>query len=562
VKGLDVRTISLLLACLTLAGCGAAQPPPPKPKEKVKAEPLRIVPDKPSGVALLDPDAARTKAAGAGPLEVIAAEFLSEGDRLGSFVEVPEAACALVIARGSASVVDVDLFAYEDDGASFAVDESTDARPAILICPPHPRRLYVSARVVSGAGLVGLGVQSVPVNVAPAIERVAGARGRSGGETGRLESWPGLEAKLITHRTFLGGRWEDVRRAAVPVAPRAASRVSVSIEAGRCVDVFVSPSDEIGSLEVVAEDTSGRILARGRDRGRDRSLVVCSATALEMSVAIRPRASTGLVAVVASRSAQGASAVLDPATRAEYLTETRELAETRAALEKDLAGKGFAPAKLVTTSNAKLGTRAGTNVDLPAGCARIDVIAGKPLADVGASLWNDRGVLLAEGRGGASLTLFSCGAGGPARVDVEALAHPGPYAIELRKDGSSPASLVAHPTAAAHLLALLDAGSARISAADAASTQVLALEAGTRKTVPLDVPAKACVEVVAALDRGGSGLDLRVADASTGESTVSRGRFVVTERFCAPSAGAKGTAEIRLLTGKADALVLLRPLAP
>jgi len=552
----------VLLATLS-ASCGAA--PTTKSQGKpatAKPEPVRVKGEKPEARALLEPDAKRTKEAGAGPLEVVSTEFLSEGDRVGAFIEVPLDACALVMARGSASVVDVDLFAYEDDGASFAVDESTDARPAILICPPHPRRLYVAARVVSGTGLVGLGVQKVPPDALAAVEQVAGARGRSGGETGRLEAWPGLEAKLIAHRGFLGGRWEEVRRAALPAAPRAASRFSVPVEADRCLDVFVSPSEEIGSLEVVAEDASGRIVARGKDRGRDRSIVVCSAVSMELSIALRPRASTGLVAVVASRSTPGAAAAIEPAARAEYLTETRELAAARTALERDLASKGFAAPKTIATGAAKLGSRATANLDLPAGCARIDVVAGKPLLDVGASLWNDRGALLGEGRGGGSVTLFSCGPGGAARVDVEALGHPGPYAIELRKDGASPAPLVAHPLASARLLSVLDAGGARVSAASAASAQVLALEAGARATLPFDVPAQGCVEVLAALDRGGTGLDLRLANASTGENTVTRGRFVVTDRICAPAAGAKASAELRLTTGKGDALVLVRPLSP
>jgi hypothetical protein len=197
-------------------------------------------------------------------------------------------------------------------------------------------------------------------------------------------------------------------------------------------------------------------------------------------------------------------------------------------------------------------------VDVPAGCSRIDVIAGKPLADVSAALWDERGVLLAEGRAGAGVTLFVCGAGGAARVDVEALSRPGPYAVELRKDKLAPPLLVAHPWAAGRLLAALDAGGGRASAASAEGAVHLALDASTRSTVPFDVPAKACVEVLAALDRVGTGLDMRLADASTGENTVTRGRFVVADRRCASDAPMKGIAEFRLSAGKADALVLTR----
>ncbi|MBK9266685.1 MAG: hypothetical protein IPM54_43720 [Polyangiaceae bacterium] len=545
-----------VFVALVCTSCGAAVKPARSPKETK----IKILPEHADAEALLVTDAARAREAGAGPLEVVSSTYLSEGDRTGAFISIPDESCALVIARGSASVVDVDLFAYEDDGATFGVDESSDARPAVLICPPHPRRLFVSARVVSGGGLVGIGVQALPPAATSAVEKVAGTRGRSGGETGRLEAWPGLEAKLLAHRAWLGGAWEDVRRAALPVAPRAATRMTVPLEPDRCLDVFVSPGEEVGSLEVVAEDAAGRIVARGRDRGRDRALVLCSASSAEISIAVRPRASTGVVAVVASRSRLGAAGFIEPCARAEYVTEPRELSEARADLDKRLVDKGYGAAKLVTTAAAKLGSRTPIAVDLPAGCSRLDVIAGKPLADVGAALWDERGVLLAEGRGGAGVTLFACGAGGPARIDVEAYSRPGPYAIELRKDKLAPPLLVAHPWAASRLLAVLDAGGVRASAASAAGSVHLSLDASSRATLPIDVPAKACVEVVAALDRVGAGLDMRLADASTGENTVTRGRFVVADRRCASDVPAKAIAEFRLSAGKADALVFMRTL--
>lgn len=559
-KGLAKYLAATFVACWpVLHGCGSGVPV--KHQNAQRDPPLRVLPDRVDAESLLIADASRVREAGAGPLQVAASEYLSEGDRTGAFVSIPEKACALVLARGSASVVDVDLFAYEDDGSTFGVDESSDADPAILICPPHPKRLFVSARVVSGGGLVGIGVQPVPPEVMTAVEEVVGTRGRSGGETGRLESWPGLEAKLIEHRAWLGGSWEDVRRAALPVAPRAPTRLTVAIEGDRCVDVFVSPGEEVGSLEVVAEDASGRIIARGKERGRERALVICSAISTEISIAVRPRVSTGIVAIVASRSRPGTAAAIEPGARAEFVTETRELADVRAALEKRLVDKGYGAAKQLTTGKANLGSRSPLAFDLPAGCSRIDVIAGKPLADVGATLWDDKGILLAEGRGGAGVSLFSCGAGGPARIDVEAFSRPGPYAIELRKDKLAPTALVNHPWAASRLLGVLDGGGTRVSVAAAESAVHVTLDASVRSNVPFDIPAKGCVEVIAALDRLGVGIDMRLVDAMTGENTVTRGRFVVMERRCAADAAVKAIAEFRLSSGKADALVLTRAVA-
>jgi hypothetical protein len=133
--------------------------------------------------------------------------------------------------------------------------------------------------------------------------------------------------------------------------------------------------------------------------------------------------------------------------------------------------------------------------------------------------------------------------------------------MELRKDKLAPAVLVNHPWAAARLLGVLDAGGTGASAVDAESAVHLALDSGARSNVPFDIPAKACVEVIAALDRAGVGLDMRLVDATTGENTVTRGRFVVMERRCAGDAAVKAIAEFRLSSGKADALVLTRTLA-
>jgi hypothetical protein len=68
--------------------------------------------------------------------------------------------CALV-ARGAESVEDIDLLAYGDDGTVLGSDEAPNKKPALLVCPPHPRRLFVVARVAAGHGLVGVGALRV-----------------------------------------------------------------------------------------------------------------------------------------------------------------------------------------------------------------------------------------------------------------------------------------------------------------------------------------------------------------------------------------------------------------
>lgn len=551
---------ALLIAAASM-GCGSAPSNANAPASSKPSGPaaLRVSSDKVDGKLWLAPDAARATVAGAGALHVLGADIASEGDRVGAFVDVPERECVVFIARTSPTIADVDLFAYEDDGSAFATDESPDADATLLVCPPHPKRLYVVARVMSGTGFLSVGAQSVPAEAADKVAQATGARGRPGQDSGRLDAWPGLEAKIREHRAAVGSRWEDVRRVALPVGPRAASRVSVGIDAGRCADILVVPSDEVASLEVLAEDATGRIFARGREQGRDRALTLCSAEAAQVSVAVRPRASQGLVAVVIGRSQVGAEAELTPSARIDHVTQTLDLTAARKSHEKALAARvTYGPAKMVATGAARTGSRSTVPIELPAGCARVDVVAGKPLADMLAELWDERGSLLGDARGGAVATLFACGAGGAARLDVEALGRPGPFAVELRKDKTAPAALVAHPVAAGRLLARMNAGSAAASAADAAAAQVVALDSAALKRLPLPVPANACVEVIAALDAGGSGVDLRLVNPATDESTLTRARHVVADRLCAGALAIAGAAEVRLAAGKVDALVLIR----
>jgi hypothetical protein len=550
-------SFALVVSCSGTPGDGTpAKAPPTGPKT------LAVTGGRLDGQLLLAADAALAVAAGAGPLKVVGADIASEGDRVGGFVEVPAEECLVAYARPSPTIGDVDLFAYEDDGSPFSTDESPNQGGTILVCPPHPRRLYVVARVMAGTGLLTVGVQSVPAAKAEAVAVAVRARGRPGEDTGRLDAWPGLESKIREHRTAVGGRWEDVRRIALPVTPHASSRISITLDPNRCADVLLAPSEEIGSLDAVVEDARGRVIARMREKGSDRSAVVCTTERAEISVAMRPRASQGLVAVVIGRSALGAGAEVAQSIFADHVTQPLELAEARAALERGLGARGYPAPKVAGSAAARTGQRTSVTVDLPAGCARLDIVAGKPLGSFRAELWDDQSALVTQVYGGTGGTFFACGKGGVWRTDIEALDAPGPFAVEIRKEKTAPPGLVAHPFAAARLLGRLHAAGGPADASSAQAAQVVALDAAALRTIPFAIPAGACVEVVAAIDPGGQGLDLRIIDGTTSETSLVRGATVASERACAGSAPKSAKAELRLSAGKTDALVLMHPLPP
>lgn len=542
---------ALAAALVAASGC---HPPAP-----CKAQPRAPVVLPAAGDAeateLLQPLAKLARDKGASDLSVVASALGSEGDRAGGFVAVPKDRCMLFFARGSTGVGDVDLFTFHDDGSPLVTDESASDQAAVLLCPPAPDRVYASARIASGSGLVALGAQEVDKTVAEAAARAIGARA-PGGETGRLESWPGLEAKIVSHRRALGSVWEDVRRFAAPVDARAPTRTTITIEAGRCMDVLVVPSDEVANIELVAETEDGRIAARGLSEGRDRSLVLCSERGDVVTIAARPRASAGMAAFVIARSREGASSELARLQRIERITQSLPVDGARAALAKMLDA-GWGKGKTVGAGQAKVGSRSSVPLRLAKGCSRVDVIAGSPLGPVSAALWDADGKLLAESSGSLRATLYACGPARDVRVDVESRGRIGPFGVDLRQWTDPTGEMMKLPLAAARLLERI-VGSADSAPDVARGANGVDLVAGRLHTSSFIIPANACTDVFAALDDSGSGLEVRLVDEASGEDMIGRSRFVASQRLCAGASPRKARLELRVDVGPAKALVLIR----
>ena len=192
--------LAVALALSSLGGCG------PLLGGGKASEPGRFgkIEGQPDAQRWLGPDAARAREAGATDSEVVAVEAGAPGDRIAGLIEVPGDACVLLLARAAESVEDVDLFAYGDDGTVLGSDEAPDKKPALLVCPPHPRRIYVVARVASGHGLVAVGAQRVRPSDAAKIDKLLDARGRPNEAASRLGTWPSLEERIAEHRRRIG----------------------------------------------------------------------------------------------------------------------------------------------------------------------------------------------------------------------------------------------------------------------------------------------------------------------------------------------------------------------
>jgi hypothetical protein len=544
------RVGSLSLALV--AGCAGRTGTPAQPAADRPLEAPRVTPGPLEARPLLGDLPAKASRFGAGPLAIVASGPMSEGERVGAFVDIPKDTCLLTYARSSASLEDIDLAAFAEEGNPVAVDEGPDPKPTLLICPSKPDRIYVAAHAATGEGLCVIAAQLVPREHADSVGRAVNAHG----STPRTpESWPGLDDQVRTHRSAIGGTWEEQRRVAVGVDSRAPSSVALSIEAGGCVDVFVVPDDDVAVLDVDVFDGDGRVVARAKDTTNVRSLTVCSQLAVAGSIQIRPHVGRGLVAVVIAKAKGDSAREMSTRPDVAWVASGQPLETTRATRERSLVKAGYGAAVSTQNGQLQLGRRATLPVDLGAAnaCARVDVVAGAPLALVEASVWDDAGSLLASGDGADGAVLFACGKG-KARVDLGTRGRPGPFSLLVRPEKWKDVAFAAHPLAASRMLAR-SVGASAHEGKPGAVRHVL-LEQAKRSTHDANIAPHQCLQVAVGVEGEGTGLEVRMFDAVSGEELDrSHGQLSASVRACSANAARSLRIEARATAGKLDAVI-------
>jgi hypothetical protein len=494
---------------------------------------------------------------GAGPLAIVASGPMSEGERVGAFVEIPKDSCLLAYARAAASLEDIDLAAFGEEGNPVAVDEGPDPKPTLLVCPSRPDRLWVAAHAAAGEGLCVIAAQLVPRERADAVGRAVNAHGA---KPRSPETWPGLEEQILAHRTAIGGKWEELRRVAVAVDARAPSAVPVVIEEGGCVDALVVPDDDVAVLDVDVFDGEGRVVARARDTSPSRSVTICSQTAVSGSLQVRPHVGRGLVAVVLGKAKGDGARELSMRPEVAWVSAPLPLDAMRGARERALARAGYGPAASAKTGQLQLGRRVTVPVDLSLPCARIDVVAGAPLAQVEAAAWDDSGALLGTGDGADGAVVFAC-AKPRARVDLGARGRPGPYAVLVRPERWSDASFKAYPLAASRMLARAS-GAEGVHAGKPGAVRHAVLEPARRHVQGANLAANQCLQVALGVEGEGTGVEVRLFDAVSGdELDRSHGQTSASVRACSEDAPRSLRVEARATAGRLDAVIGERILA-
>jgi hypothetical protein len=546
---------SFVLGVALLAGCGG-----PSPGSAARGQPrFGKVDEKPDARAWLDKKAS-------GDSEVLVVEGGVAGDRVTSLLEVPETDCAIAIARATPSIDDVDLFAYGEDGAMLGSDEGSDRAPALLVCPPHPRRIMLIARIAAGHGLVAIGAQRVALKDAERAAAAYGVRYSPGEIARRMTVWPGLDERLEQHRRAIGGAWVDVRRVAVPLDARTPTRVSASVDAERCLDVLIAPSDEVAALDVVVLDEDGRIVGRTENTGRDRSVVVCSPTPASITLELRPHAGIGLAVVMMSRSREGSEQQIDATVQRLDLFASGNVAEERKKLAAALARHGYEAGRVVASGTLPLGSRSSFALDVPKGCVRFDWVSGAPLRGVDAWLYGVDGALLAADRGPAP-RLFRCGDAARVRFDAEALSRPGPFSLELRQERGTPALLDKYPLAASRLLGRMFERGVISNARRVGAVYAHDLTSTALARQDLILPVGRCLEVTLAAGPGGESPELRLVRRDGTEVASARGAHTASVRACALSGGPTNaepdvTVEMRLQAGASTGLLTAHQVDP
>lgn len=555
------RALGALVGVLLAVGCGrAAVPPAPAqpaaPKSTVTL-PLQLLHDRPDGQSLLREASLQATTAGVLPLQVLAAGPVAASDHVGGFVAVSPESCLLAVARASSEIDDLDVLVFDDEGATVAADQSIGPKAAVLVCPPHARRLYVSARVASGQGFAAVGVQVVPPDEAAVVAQHTGARTDTGRLSSSASAWPGFEARIDERRQALRGRWQEIRRSAAPVTPRAWTYVSGALPANRCLDILLWPDEEAGYLDVTVLDESGRHLQRASGLGRERSAVVCSPIDTTITIGVRPHTGYGLVAISMAQSEPGAELELAQQPDVRVVGPMEELDAVRTRLHTRLTTAGYQSPLALGRGQLTAGVMQTVPVQLPQGCSRLDVLVGKPLIGVRAWLWNDSDQQIATAAGGERATLFGCVTRRTqAQLQIQGNGRPGPYVVEMRREQTAASNDVKQLSlAASRMLQRSEATNHESGLRGFGSIHRLRLDENTRATLPLRVPVRRCQDVVVAADAGAVGLQLRVVrDDDGAELTTARGADVALVHVCATVEPIKAQLFVTVEAGRADAL--------
>jgi hypothetical protein len=553
------RTLAAVAAgALWVCGCVTLAHPDPHVQAATAPLPApRVAAGQLDAHKLLGELPERASRLGAGAPSLVTSAQAVDNGWVGGFVDVPQDACVLGYARGSSSIDDVDVAIYSEEGTALAVDEGRDVHPTVMMCAPHPDRVYLAAHVVEGEGLVAVGAQLVPKERAVIVARALGARGLAAQGPRPADAWPGLDDAVRSHRVELGGTWQESRRVALAVDARMPTYAALPIDAGECVDAVIVPDEDVALLDVEAVDDQGRVFARAREGAGSRTLTVCSPLQVAGTLSVRPHVGRGLAALVLARASGDASRDFSALPDVAWVAPTEPLEKARSARNALLAKSGYDAALTATSGTLTLGHRVSLPLDLKplaGACGRIDIVAGAPLALVDARVWSDAGTLLASADASSSLALFACARSG-ARLELETRGRPGPFAVTMRAERWRDAVFEAHPLAASRMLARAAVGPDALLDGKEGATRELVLDGERVTSWGENIAAGKCLRATVGGQGDGAGIEIRVFEGSD-EIDRSEAAHAVSVKACAtPETPRAVRFEVRASAGHMEAVL-------
>jgi hypothetical protein len=553
-----VRPALLAVAAATLCACaGMGRTDPRAQSAGVPLPAPRVAAGQLDARRLLGELPVRASRLGAGAPSLVASAQAVDNGWVGGFVDVPREDCVLGYARGSSSIEDIDAAIYSEEGTALAVDEGRDVHPTVMMCAPHPDRVYLAAHVVEGEGLVAVGAQLVPRERAIIVARALGARGLAAQGSRAADAWPGLEDAVRSHRADLGGTWQEFRRLALSVDARMPTYAALPIDAGECVDAIIVPDEDVALLDVEAIDDQGRVVARAKEGSGSRALTVCSPIQMAGTLSIRPHVGRGLAAIVLARASGDGSRDLSALPDIAWVAPTQPLEKAKSDRDALLSKSGYDAAVATTSGTLTLGHRVSLPLDLKplsGACGRIDVVAGAPLALVDARVWSDAGVLLASAEASSSVALFACARTG-ARLELEARGRPGPFSVSMRPERWKDAVFEGHPLAASRMLARAAVGPDTLLDGKEGMARELVLDGERITSWAETIPAGKCLRATVGAQGDGAGIEARLFEGSD-EIDRSEAAQAVSVKACAtPEAARAVRIEVRASAGHMDAVL-------
>jgi hypothetical protein len=345
------------------------------------------------------------------------------------------------------------------------------------------------------------------------------------------------------------------------VDARAPTTVSLPVATDQCVDVMIVPSEAVALLDVEAVDGEGRVVGRSREGTAMPTLTICSPLEMAGALFIRPHVGTGLAAVVLARapgeiardlSTRPDIAWVAPSQPVEATSRERELLLTKHSYEGPLT---------TTSGSLVLGRRVSVPLNLRAlgaPCARVDVVAGAPLALVSAHVIDDRGVVLASGEASSSVTVFAC-ASGIVTLELETRGRPGPFKATVRAERWKDPVFAARPLASSRMLARASSGPEMLLEGSEAAVRELSLAADRVVSWTETVPAGRCLRATIGVEGSGAGVEIRAFEGGDLEVDRSEAAYAAGVRPCAsPDTSKIVRLEARASAGRMDAVLGVR----